>query len=303
MKKLVAVFILFSVSMSLIAQSAVPLSVSWNVVESRWERTSDRRLLFIMSLNYPSRRLPSLSEEEYMACLHAYTRRYPNSTNRKVVEYLRTNPDLNKSPAVLVVEIALKNNRITPEQAAVLMDTDSTPERVGEILLTIPDATPMNILDDGSKEYVLSENHTRIISSDGTVEDYILSDDEFHETLNKLLAAVDWMPARKHMGDGTFVDTVNIRYSDFGIDPERVIGREFGYSGFLAMIVVKGGSLYYRTFDRIGQKMEEASFFTPSLYRRNGFDDGYYLVAWWLNETGQPIETDSDESVQLDFDR
>jgi hypothetical protein len=49
--------------------------------------------------------------------------------------------------------------------------------------------------------------------------------------------------------------------------------------------------------------MEEASFFTPSLYRRNGFDDGYYLVAWWLNETGQPIETDSDESVQLDFDR
>jgi hypothetical protein len=219
------------------------------------------------------------------------------------VEYLRTNPDLNKSPAVLVVEIALRNNRITSEQASILMDDDSTPERVGEILLAIPEATPMNILDDGSKEYVLSDNHTRIILSDGSVRDYITSDDEFHETLNELLAAADWMPARKHMGDGIFADVVNIRYSDFGIDPERVIGREFGYSGFLAMIGVQGGFMYYRTFDRIGQKMEEASFLTPSLYRRNGFDRDSYFVAWWLNESGNAIETDSDESVQLDFDR
>jgi hypothetical protein len=303
MKRIVAVFILFSVSMSLMAQSVVPLSVSWNVVESRWERTSDRRLLFIMSLNYPSRRLPSLSEEEYMACLHEYTRRHPDSRDRKVVEYLRTNPDLNKSPAVLVVEIALRNNRITPEQVAVLMNADTTPERVGEILLTIPDATPMNVLDDGSKEYVLSDNHTRVISPDGTVQDYVTSDDEFHKTLDELLAAADWMPAKNHMGDGTFADVVNIRYSDFEIDPEIIIGREFGYSGFLATIKVQGGFLSYQSFDKIGQKMEEASFLTPSLYRRNGFDRGAYFVAWWLNESGRAVETDSDESVKLDFDR
>jgi hypothetical protein len=303
MKK-IAVLLLFLVSgMSLMAQTTVPLSVSWNVIESRWERTSDSRLLFIMSLNYPSRRLPSLSEEEYMACLHEYTRRHPDSTNIKVLEYLRTSPDLNKSPAVMVVEIALRNNRITPERASVLLDDDSTPEKVGEILLAIPDATPLNILDDGSKEYILSENHTRIVSPDGTVQDYITSDDEFHKTLNELLAAADWMPARKHMGDGTFVNTVNIKYSDFGINPERVIGREFSYSGFLATIIVQGGFLSYQSFDKIGQKMEEASFLTPSLYRRNGFDRDSYFVAWWLNETGYAIETDSDESVQLDFDR
>jgi hypothetical protein len=219
------------------------------------------------------------------------------------VEYLRTNPDLNKSPAVLVVEIAVRNNRITSDQASALMDDDSTPERVGEILLAIPDATPMNILDDGSKEYVLSDNHTRIISPDGTVQDYVTSDDEFHETLNKLLDAADWIPARTHMGGGTFADIVNIRYSDFGIDPEDSIGRNFSDSGFLAMIMVQGGYLYYRSFDRIGQKMEEASFLTPSLYRRNDFDRGAYFVAWWLDETGYAIETDSDESVQLDFDR
>jgi hypothetical protein len=65
------------------------------------------------------------------------------------VDYLKTNPDLSKSPAVLVVEVALKNNRITSEQAALLMDSDATPEKVGEILLAIPEATPMNILDDG----------------------------------------------------------------------------------------------------------------------------------------------------------
>jgi hypothetical protein len=27
------------------------------------------------------------------------------------------------------------------------------------------------------------------------------------------------------------------------------------------------------------------------------------FVAWWLNETGHPVETDSNKSVQLDFDR
>jgi hypothetical protein len=70
MKKLVVVLVLFAVSMSLMAEGTIPLSVSWNIVENRWEETSDSRLLFIMSLNYPSRRLPSLSEEEYMACLH-----------------------------------------------------------------------------------------------------------------------------------------------------------------------------------------------------------------------------------------
>jgi len=285
------------------AESIIPLSVSWNVVESRWEKTSDTRLLFIMSLNYPSRRLPSLSEEEYMACLHEYTRRHPDSTNTKVVDYLKTNPDLNKSPAVLVVEVALKNNRITPEQASVLMDADSTPEKVGEILLAIPDATPMNILDDGSKEYILSDNHTRVISPDGTVQDYITSYDEFYETLNKLLLATDWMSARTHMGDGTFVNTVNIRYSDFGIDPEEIVGREFSDSGFLATINIKGGFLIYQSFDRIGQKMEEAKYLTPSVYKKNGFDDGNCFVAWWRNESGEEIDNDSNESVHLDFDR
>jgi len=106
MKRFFAFLLIFVISVSLMAQSNIPLSVSWNVVESRWGRTSDRRLLFIMSLNYPSRRLPSLSEEEYMACLHEYTRRHPDSKNPKVVNYLKTNPDLSKSPAVLVVEVA-----------------------------------------------------------------------------------------------------------------------------------------------------------------------------------------------------
>jgi hypothetical protein len=161
----------------------------------------------------------------------------------------------------------------------------------------------MNILDDGSKEYVLSDNHVRIISPDGTVQDYITSDDEFHKTLNELLAVADWMPARNHMGNGIFADVVSIRYSDFGINPERVIGREFSFSGFLATIIIQGGFLSYQSFDKIGQRMEEASFLTPSLYRKNGFDRGRYFVAWWLNETGDAIETDSDESVQIDFDR
>jgi hypothetical protein len=303
MKRIITFSLLFSISMSLTAESIIPLSVSWNVVESRWERTSDSRLLFIMSLNYPSRRLPSLSEEEYMACLHEYTRRHPDSTNAKVVDYLKTNPDLSKSPAVLVVEVALKNNRITSEQASILMDSDATPEKVGEILLAIPDAVPMNILDDGSKEYVLSDNHTRVISPDGTVKDYITSDDEFIETLNKLLLAADWMPAKTHMGDGTYVDTVNIRYSDFGIDPEEIVERAFSDSGFIAMIIVRGGSLLYRSFDKIGQKMEQAHFLTPSIYKKNGFDDGAYFVAWWCNESGEAIEYDSDESVHLDFDK
>jgi hypothetical protein len=256
-----------------------------------------------MNLNYPSRRLPSLSEEEYMACLHEYTRRHPDSTNAKIVDYLKTNPDLSKSPAVLVVEVALKNNRITSEQASILLGTDSTPEKVGEILLAIPDAAPMNILDDGSKEYVLSDNHTRVISPDGTVRDYITSDDDFHETLNKLLLAADWKPGKKHMGDGTYVDTVNIRYSDFGIDPEIIVERNFGDSGFLATITVRGGFLSYRSFDIIGQKMEEAKYMIPSVYRKNGFDKGDAFVAWWRNESGHAIDYDSDESFRLDFDR
>jgi hypothetical protein len=303
MKKIAAFFLLFAISMPLMAESIIPLSVSWNVVESRWEETSDSRLLFIMSLNYPSRRLPSLSEEEYMACLHEYTRRHPDSTNTKVVNYLKTNPDLSKSPAALVVEVALKNNRITSEQASILMDADTTPDKVGEILLAIPDAAPMNILDDGSKEYVLSDNHTRVISPDGTVQDYITSDDEFYETLDKLLLAADWIPAKIHMGDGTFVDTVNIRYSDFGIDPEIIVGRAFGDSGFIATILVEGGLLRYLSFDVIGQKMEQATFLTPSVYKKNGFDDGAYFVAWWRNERGHAIDNDSSESVRLDFDR
>jgi len=305
MKKIAAFFIFFAISAALMAESIIPLSVSWNVVERRWGRTSDRRLLFIMSLNYPSRRLPSLSEEEYMACLHEYARRHPDSKNAKVVNYLKTKPDLSKSPAVLVVEIALKNKRITPEQAAVLLDEDSTPEKVGEILLAIPEATPMNIRDDGSKEYILSDSHTRVISLDGTVKDYITSYNEFEETLNKLLNAdgVNWVPAKTHMGDGTYAETVNIKYTDFDIDPEIVVGREFRDSGFLAMITVQGGFLSYRFFDRrIGQKMEEAKFMVPSLYRRNGFDKGHYFVAWWLNESGQPIEYDSDESTTIIFD-
>jgi hypothetical protein len=303
MKKIVVIFIFISINMSLMADNIIPLSVSWNVVERRWERTSDRRLLFIMSLNYPSRRLLSLSEEEYMACLHEYTRRHPDSKNVKVVNYLKTNPDLSKSPAVLVVEIALKNNRITSEQASILLGEDATPEKVGEILLAIPEAAPMNILDDGSKEYVLSDNHTRVISPDGTVQDYITSDDEFEETKNKLLFAADWKPAKTHMGDGTYVNTVNIRYSDFGLNPEKIIGREFSDSGFLATIIVRGGSLIFQSFDKIGQKMVEESFLTPSVYRKNGFDKGAYFVAWWRNESGRALENDSDESLRLDFDR
>jgi hypothetical protein len=301
---MLTVFLLFAISTALMAESVVPLSVSWNSIERRWARTSDRRLLFIMSLNYPSRRLPSLSEEEYMACLHEYTRRHPDSNNTKVVNYLKTNPDLSKSPAVLVVEIALKNNRITPEQASILLGEDSTPEKVGEILLNIPEATPMEILDDGSKKYILSDNHERVISPDGTVQDYITSDDEFDETLNKLLQAADWIPAKIHMGDGTYVNTVNIKYSDFGLDPVRIVGKEFSDSGFLATIIVEGGFLVARSFDsRIGQKMKEEKFLTPSVYRKNKFDKGAYFVAWWHNETGQAIENDSDESVRLDFDR
>jgi len=303
MKRLVVFFVLFITGMSLIAQSNIPLSVSWNVVESRWGRTSDQRLLKIIGLNYPSRRLPSLSEEEYMACLHEYTRRHPDSKNQKVVNYLKTNPDLSKSPAVLVVEVALKNKRITSEQAAILMDNDSTPEKVGEILLAIPEATPVNILDDGSKKYILSDNHTRIISPDGIVKDYITSDDEFEKTKNELLSATDWIPARTHMGDDTFVDTVKIRYSDFDIDPERIVGREFSDSGFLATIVVKGGLLIWQSFDKIGQKMEEAKYMTPNVYKKNGFDKKRAFVCWWLNESGEAIENDSDESVRLDFDR
>ena len=303
MKKIATVILFFTITTTLMAQSNVPLSVSWNVVESRWARTTDRRLLFIMSLNYPSRRLRSLSEEEYMACLHEYTRRHPDSKNAKVVNYLKTNPDLSKSPAVLVVEIALKNKRITPEQAAVLLGKDSTPEKVGEILLAIPEATPMNILDDGSKEYVLSDTHTRVISPDGiTVKDYFTSDDGFYETLDKLLNAADWIPARNHMGNGTYANTVNIRYSDFDIDPENEIDKDFTESGFLTIIVIKGGYLYYRSFDKIGQKMEQASFMTPSVYKRNGFDRGRYFVAWWLGESGTPIETDSNETVIHTFD-
>jgi len=303
MKRIVILLLLFITGMSIMAQNKIPLSVSWNIVESRWGRTSDRRLLRIMSLNYPSRRLPSLSEEEYMACLHEYTRRHPDSKNQKVVNYLKTNPDLNKSPAVLVVEIALKNKRITSEQAAVLLGDDSTPEKVGEILLAIPDATPMNVLDDGSKEYILSDNHTRVISPDGTVQDYISSDDEFEETKNKLLQAANWLPARTHMGDGTFVDTVKIKYSDYNIDPEEIVERKFSETDFLATIRVEGGLLTWRSFDKIGQRMEQASFLTPSVYKKNGFDDGSYFVAWWRNESGHAIENDSDESVRLDFDR
>ena len=303
MKRLVTFSLLFVITTTLMAESIIPLSVSWNVVERRWGETKDDRLLFIMSLNYPSRRLPSLSEEEYMACLHEYTRRHPDSKNTKVVDYLKTNPDLNKSPAVLVVEVALKNNRITSEQASVLLGADPTPEKVGEILLAIPEATPMNILDDGSKEYILSDNHTRVISPDGTVKDYITSDDEFEETKSKLLLAADWKPAKTHMGDGTYVDTVNIRYADFGLNPEKIIGREFSDSGFLATITVEGGSLIFRSFDRIGQKMKEESFLTPSVYRKNGFDKGAYFVAWWRNESGYALENDSDESVRLDFDK
>jgi len=307
MKRIVTFFILLTVSMTLMAERNIPLSVSWNAIERRWARTSDRRLLFIINLNYPSRRLPSLSQEEYLACLHEYARRYPKSKNVKVVNYLKTKPDLSKSPAVLVVEIALKNNRITPEQASVLLGKDSTPEEVGEILLAIPQATPVNILDDGSKEYVLSDNHTRVITPDGIVEDTITSDDEFHETLNKYLKSLQtagWKPARTHIGNGTYMNTVNIKYSDFDIDPEEIVGREFTESEFLATIIVKGGFFISRSFDRrIGQKMEEIKYLSPSVYKINGFDKGQFFVAWWRNEAGQSIENDSDESVRLDFDR
>jgi hypothetical protein len=288
------------------AESVIPLSVSWTVVERRWGETSDNRLLFIMSLNYPSRRLPSLSEEEYMACLHEYTRRHPDSNNAKVVDYLKTNPDLNKSPAVLVVEVALKNNRITPEQASILLGKESTDEEIGEILLAIPEAALVDILDDGTKVYALSDNHTRVISPDGTVLDRITSDDEFYETLNKLQDYKIWtLSAKYHMGDGIFVNTVNIKYSDFDLDPERIVGRKFTDSGFLAMIYIKGGYMYYRSFDKIGQKMETAAFMTPSVYNKNGFDKDVYFVAWWLGESGsgKPIDTESDESIRLDLDR
>ena len=151
--------------------------------------------------------------------------------------------------------------------------------------------------------FVISTTLMRVISTDGTVQDYITSDDEFDETLKKLLSVADWMPARTHMGDDTYVNIVNIKYSDFGIDPEEIIGREFSDSGFLATIKVKGSFLSYRTFDRIGQKMEEAKFLTPSAYKKNEFDKGDYFVAWWLNETGNAIDTESDESIRLDFDR
>jgi hypothetical protein len=306
MKRITTVVLLLTITTALMAESVVPLSVSWNVVESRWEKTSDGRLLFIMNLNYPSRRLPSLSEEEYMACLHEYTRRHPDSKNAKVVNYLKTNPDLSKSPAVLVVEIALKNNRITPEQATVLLGEDSTDEEIGDILINIPEATLIDIRDDGTRVYALSDNHTRVVSPDGTVFDRITSDDDFYETLNKLKDYKIWtMPARYHMGDGTFENTVNLIYSDFDLDPERIIGREFTESGFLAMIYIKGGYMYYRSFDKIGQKMETASFMTPSVYRKNGFDKDTYFVAWWLGEngSGKPIDTESDESTRLDFNR
>jgi hypothetical protein len=306
MKKIATFFLFFAISTTLMAESVIPLSVSWNVVESRWERTSDRRLLFIMSLNYPSRRLPSLSEEEYMACLHEYARRHPDSKDAKVVNYLKNNPNLNKSPAVLVVEIALKNNRITPEQAAILLGEDSTDEEIGEILINIPEAALIDIRDDGTKVYALSDNHTRVVSPDGTVLDRITSDDDFYETMNKLQGYNIWtMPARYHMGDGTFVDTVNIRYSDYDIDPEIIVGRNFTETGFLAMIYIKGGYMYYRSFDTIGQKMETAAFMTPSVYKKNGFDKDTYFVAWWLGESGsgKPIDTESDESIRLDFDK
>jgi hypothetical protein len=305
MKKIVTGFLLFTITTSLMAESIIPLSVSWNVVESRWARTSDRRLLFIMSLNYPSRRLRSLSEEEYMACLHEYTRRHPDSKNPKVVDYLKNNPDLNKSPAVLVVEIALKNNRITPEQAAVLLGEDSTDEEVGEILLAVPDAALVNIHDDGTKEYKLSDNHERVIWTDGTVRDRITSDDEFDEFIKKLKDANFWtMPAKYHMGDGTYVDTVNIRYSDFDLNPELIVGRSFTETGFLAKIYIKGGYMYYQSFDKIGQKMEEATFMTPNVYNKNNMDRRYF-VAWWLGEhgSGDPIDTESDETTIIDFDK
>ncbi len=201
------------------------------------------------------------------------------------------------------MEIALRKKRITPAQASVLLGEDTTPEKVGEILLAIPEAAPMEILNDGSKQYELSDNHIRVISPDGTVRDSITSDSEFDEFLKKLLAAAEWMPAKTHMGDGSFVDTVNIKYTDFDIVPEIIIGREFSDSGFIAIVTVQGGFLSYRFFDRrIGQRMEEAKFLTPSLYKRNGFDKGHYFVAWWLNEDGYAIETDSDESVTRIFD-
>jgi len=303
MKRIVTFFLLFSITTTLMAESVIPLSVSWNVVESRWERTSDDRLLFIMGLNYPSRRLPSLSEEEYMACLHEYTRRHPDSKNVKVVNYLKENPDLSKSPAVLVVEVALKNKRITPEQVSVLLGETSTDEEVGEILLALPDAALVNIRDDGTKEYVLSDNHERVVWKDVTVLDRITSDDEFDEFLKRLMDANIWtMPAKYHMGDGTYVNTVNIRYSDFDLDPEIIVGREFTETGFLAMIYIKGGFMYYRSFDKIGEKMETAAFMTPSVYRKNGYDKDAYLVAWWRGERGSSsIDTESDETITIIF--
>ena len=69
-----------------------------------------------------------------------------------------------------------------------------------------------------------------------------------------------------------------------------------------AMIYINGGYMYYQSFDKIGQKMEEAKFMTPSLYKKNEFDKGYNFVAWWRNEKGYAIETDSDESIRFDFD-
>ena len=303
MKRFVFIFMLFAINVPLLSENLVPLSVSWNVVESRWQKTSDRRLLFIMNLNYPSRRLPSLSEEEYMACLHEYSRRHPDSQNKKVVEYLKTNPDLNKSPASLVVEVALKNHRITKEQAAVITEEDVTPEKVGEILLSIPELTPMQILPNGGKEYTLSENHVRVIMPDGVVVDQITSDDEFIATFNKLRAATEWLPAKTHLGDGKFAEIVKLKYTDFDINPQRFMRREFAESGFMAMIIVRGGLLEYITFDQIGERMEQATFLTPAIYKKNGFDRGHYFVAWWLNEDGHAIENDSDDSVKLDFDK
>ena len=82
------------------------------------------------------------------------------------------------------------------------------------------------------------------------------------------------------------------------------IGREFSDSGFLAIIIVEGGFLLARSFDsRIGQRMEEEKYLTPSVYKKNGFDKDSFFVAWWRGETGYTIENDSDESVRLDFDK
>ena len=111
------------------------------------------------------------------------------------------------------------------------------------------------------------------------------------------------MPARTHIGDGALVETVNINYSDFGIDPELILERKFVHTKFLASIIIQGGHLTYRSFDQIGSKMEQASFLTPSVYKKNGFDKDAYFVAWWLGEKGNPIENESEDTVRLDFDK